>query len=818
MPFHRCLVLTIRSVFFCIIDLLMLVNVNLHAQIADTKLLQEKINQYNLTHPTQTLFVQTDKTTYTNNETIWFAAYLLRDVKESFLKPDILSVALVEESTGEIALQKKYLLEKNFCPGSLLLRDTVKPGNYELLAFTNLVNKKAFPLAVFRQSLTIKSIKDLTFSTNFTIADTSLTSDTLRIDVKVALPGVATELASFASIVYHLQEEQSKTLKLDVYGRGQILIPRIKIKQPRQLLFTTTHYKKEIQYFNLQLPPPAKEDSFNISFYPEGGDLVDGLQCRVAWEAKTNLGTAVQATAVLMKDGKITDTLMTSNNGIGVFSLVPATGSEYVLRLLANNKKMLWKDFLLPASLRKGVGLEIKNAISSDTLNVNIRSSINQHVSIAISNNDEGTVSIPIEINRERNIRLPLNKISKGVNTITILDEEGRPLAERLFFAHFDKKTGAILQTDKPAYKTREKISLGIQLTDSDSANIGGVFTIACTQNNRIESRKQKDIETYYYLGQFFEEPSLYTAGRVLTNKHILEDILLLKGWRKYTWQGIMQADASDTVGTIKKLVVKYQVFNNNHIVKKPVDLVMMRDSSFEMFTTDATGALSPDASAITVIENRKMFMRISGNNSFDYRVVSADSLEKTMLQYASHLSFHSTEKLLQLQTSLQQILSDQPKVKILKEVVITAQKKDDGFLAKTTNACGDYVCARGYLNCPYQDEPFSLPEKGKFYRVSAKIWQPYRGCLLDSEPSLVEVGNVYTARAFYGMDSTLLQQSTPEYMSTIYWNPFMLADDKGHANFSFYSSDIKGECRITVQGIGKNGEPFYSEKRIRVE
>ena len=71
------------------------------------------------------------------------------------------------------------------------------------------------------QPLTIKSTKSLPFSTNFTI-DTLFTGDTLRIDIKVVLPGVGTGLASFASIDYHLQEEQPVTLKLDVFGRGRI--------------------------------------------------------------------------------------------------------------------------------------------------------------------------------------------------------------------------------------------------------------------------------------------------------------------------------------------------------------------------------------------------------------------------------------------------------------------------------------------------------------------------------------------------------------------------------------------------------------------
>ncbi|MEO5682342.1 MAG: hypothetical protein ABIQ88_06850 [Chitinophagaceae bacterium] len=817
MPFDRCHEFIVRQSLFCIVSMLP-GSYCLHAQMPDTGLFQQKINQYNVAHPKQVLFIQTDKTLYTNNETVWFAAYLLQDIKDNLLKADILTVAVVEESSRKTAIQKKYLLENGLCPGSLLLPDSIMPGNYELLAFTNLVNKAGAPLAVFRQPMTIKSTKSLPFSTNFTM-DTLFTQDTLRIDVKVVLPGVGTGLASFASIDYHLQQEQPVTLKLDVYGRGRILMPRNKIKRPGQVLFTTTRYKSERQYFNLQLPGPVQEDSINVLFYPEGGDLVDGLQSRVAWEAKTSFGAPVQVTALLIKDGKISDTLRSNSYGTGMLSILPGNDSRYVVRLLSDNRKLRWKDFLLPVSLHKGVVLEIKNAIAADTLNVTIKTNVNPWVRIAITNMNQVTISAKVEINRERNIRLPLNKISKGINTITIVDDKGRPLAERVFFAHFDKNVSAAIQTDKPAYKIRDKVNLHIQLIDADSAGTSGLFTVACTQNNRIEPLKQRDIETYYYMGELFDELPLYTAGRAYGNEKFMEDVLLLKGWRRYTWQNIMQTDNQDTTDMIQKLVLKGQVFRNKKILKKSVELIMMRDTLFESFTTDAKGAFIMDPSAITVAENRKMFLKVSGENAYGYSIVSSDTLEKTMLQQAGRFSVASLLKPLFLQTPIQQIIADQPKVKTLQEVVIRAQK-DNALFSKKTNACGDYVCEYHVLNCRNHPWPFEIPVKGKFYLTnnSGTVYVVYTGCVIASDPSVTEVSDIYTAREFYGMDSMLLQQIDPEYMSTICWKPFVLADAKGQVNLSFYTSDIKGDFRITVQGIGSNGEPFYSEQRIRVE
>jgi hypothetical protein len=79
-------------------------------------------------HPFNLLFVHTDKTLYTNNETIWFSGYLLR-AEPYFGEHSIVSVALVSADNRQVALRKKYLMKNGQSSGSLSLPDTVPPGN-----------------------------------------------------------------------------------------------------------------------------------------------------------------------------------------------------------------------------------------------------------------------------------------------------------------------------------------------------------------------------------------------------------------------------------------------------------------------------------------------------------------------------------------------------------------------------------------------------------------------------------------------------------------------------------------------------------------
>jgi hypothetical protein len=56
------------------------------------------------------------------------------------------------------------------------------------------------------------------------------------------------------------------------------------------------------------------------------------------------------------------------------------------------------------------------------------------------------------------------------------------------------------------------------------------------------------------------------------------------------------------------------------------------------------------------------------------------------------------------------------------------------------------------------------------------------------------------------------------DYRNTLYWNPEIITDENGEANFSFYTSDEKGKFLITIEGVGENGETGSKQMVLEVE
>lgn len=57
-----------------------------------------------------------------------------------------------------------------------------------------------------------------------------------------------------------------------------------------------------------------------------------------------------------------------------------------------------------------------------------------------------------------------------------------------------------------------------------------------------------------------------------------------------------------------------------------------------------------------------------------------------------------------------------------------------------------------------------------------------------------------------------------PDFRNTLYWNPELKFDREGSLTVDFYTSDIKSEYKILIQGASKKGDFFSAGKIIRVQ
>lgn len=787
------------------------------SQITDSLIL-EKFELHSRLNPSNLLFVHTDKTIYTNNETVWFSAYLIESDRAYSQRHSILSIAIVAEDSREVILQKNYLMKNGLSFGSVLLSDSIPPGNYQFIASTNVLDKNGKPIAVFTQALTIKSITLNSFNASLSLLDSVVTNGFIRASLNVSPKESSPKSKIQYVVTYRVGKGKKQTAVLKQNERSHTLfIPASELVQANPTLLTTVTFDKEVQHLSVKLPE-LNLSQMDIRFFPEGGNLVNGLPGIIAWEAKTGQNVPIKLQGILCRNGIPFDTILTNSYGLGSFKLRPDPESIYTLKIPANNYFKKDTIYTLPKALNDGVILRLSDAIVNDTLKLNLYSKSVRPVRVLIHNYNKVFAFFKIQaIPNGTKVSIALPSLPKGISTVTILDDIGRPLAERLFFAHYDEQIKALIQTAKLVYNRKEKVHVKLKLTEKNGKPVEGIVSVAVVQDNRIESNKQQDIESYvylnYHLGNLPKDPS----GRSYTNKDYLEDIMLVKGWSRFTWQNLLQVTPQDTLVT-QTPQLRGRVTHNNKLLKKPVKVSVIRDSLFALLTTADDGSFDIQEDQLLTTEGRTVLASVNEKNKIGFVIETDNPFIEISQKLADQIDYQTPRLGLLSQTSSDLQLKGIERTIALQEVIVDGDKNDYslyGMNGSGPNACGDYVCVFGILNCA--NHAGGLPPiKGQKYRNVV-----YQGCILErssnEEMTIFKLNPVFTAREFYGVNTDPAGLIEPQFLSTLFWSPGLMNNAKGETEFSFFTGDITGKFRIIVQGAGIN-DVIFGESSFMVK
>ncbi|MDQ8004788.1 MAG: hypothetical protein REI64_08325 [Pedobacter sp.] len=747
------------------------------------------------------LFIHYDKNVYANNEMIYFTGYL---ISPNIADHKVLSVALIRDADSLVIQERKFLMESGISFGSLIIPDSVLVGNYHLLAYTNLL-LNGNPMAIFKQPITIKSGLEPNYKASLKIVKPATA---IQSNNSVLLSVTSNDnrfLPKPTSVTYSYNGKTHQT-KTDGFGQVALQLPIL--KNGDQNLKIKLKYEKDSSFMNIVLPKSKYKAS--VKFYPEGGNIIDGLVNNIAWEVKDERNAPMPLKAILYENGFGIDTLETNSYGIGKFRFLPASQKEYHLRLV--HSELIDSNYFLPKTLQDGIALEVRNALSSDTLNFVLRTTKPQNVFVRLHNFRESFVYAPVELtNHQQNIKMPIN--FKGLATLTVTDSLNRPLAERMIFCNYDDTKALIVATDQENYQKRKKVELKINLEDIEQE---AIVSIACVQENRIEQGKMNDIQSYYYLHNQLEQLPASISGNALLNSAYVKDILLVKGWRKYSWAELSNMKAPTKLKIDSLVLSGTIVKSNNKPINKSVSITSLGNNNIAFINTDVTGNFDVSLPATLTPFDKKLYLFITENNRLNYQINLNDGYSNLNKRLAKS-SFSSVFQLPSTLVNSEELkLTSKEKVLQLREVVIT-KGKDALFSGKYgANACGDYVCLYNILNCRNHpgDSNNTQPIPGRQYMLDG-VKITYQKCSTEDEKIGYTMINGLSMHKEFYVDS-YQQPEEPAYFSTLYWN-YAIGISKGQTStIEFYTGDITSRFKIIVQGMSKK-DLIYQEHSFNV-
>ena len=278
-----------------------------------------------------------------------------------------------------------------------------------------------------------------------------------------------------------------------------------------------------------------KVSDFDVSFFPEGGYLIDGYDCCVAFKALGDDGGSVEVAGVVKNDRDETvDTLRTLHGGMGCLRFTAHTGERYYAECTMAGGKT--ERFDLPASNNLACVLRVLQTERDFTVMVQSGRPLPKGLRLLV--HCRGNLCYFREWNDDLpSLIFERDKLPGGVLQILLLDKAGNALSERLVFNRGEELATTDVQIGG-TLEQRTKVTLAVTATDPDGGPAAGDFSIAVTDRAAVPAATSGSIYSTLLLTSelrgTIETPDWYFEGRDAARVAALDALLLTQGWRRY--------------------------------------------------------------------------------------------------------------------------------------------------------------------------------------------------------------------------------------------------------------------------------------------
>lgn len=291
-------------------------------------------------------------------------------------------------------------------------------------------------------------------------------------------------------------------------------------------------------------PVPDKPQT-TIGFYPEGGDLINGVTSILAFEALNQHNKPSTITGVIKTAKNITiDSFRTSYNGMGTLKFKPISGEHYIAYW--NNEGGDQQITPLPDAKSNGLVLQAdpynnnqlhfkleKSADASKLTKIIVIGTINQKVVYKTSLNLENNIA-------EANINAV--ELPCGILQLTAFDLDMTPLAERVVFINNQKAYAKVqMKRESVNLNKRARNEFSVEIPDSLVTNLSVSVTdagLGYDSSNNIYS----DLLIAGDLKGVIPDAASFLNDPVNADEH-LNLLLLTHGWRKFSWETVVSGN-----------------------------------------------------------------------------------------------------------------------------------------------------------------------------------------------------------------------------------------------------------------------------------
>lgn len=361
---------------------------------------------------------------------------------------------------------------------------------------------------------------------------------------------------------------------------------------------------------------------YHISFFPEGGDLVDGAVANIAFKATDENGIPATVYGDLFYDKqKLPVKLVTLHDGMGSFELEANAGASYTAQVHLPDNSV--QTVALPTVKKTGLSLRV-NAAGTTNLEVRIAyadaKQPNKDIILEAVQNDGTSITYPLQLSRGINLfGVPKNNFNTGVLRLTVFNDSGVPEAERIVFINNNDQLKASLNNDSISFNPKGKNAFTLNLKNDKNQPVKGNLSVAVT-DAAIGGEADDNIGSYFLMSSelhgYLHNPAYYFKNNDDTLRRQLDLVMLTNGWRHFKWDELLNGKPKPLKYFVEKkqfIAGKIENYHNSDNLKIKL-MISARDSNNYM------GYVEPDSTGNFVLNDYNH----QGPANLNYTVVNS--------------------------------------------------------------------------------------------------------------------------------------------------------------------------------------------------
>ena len=285
--------------------------------------------------------------------------------------------------------------------------------------------------------------------------------------------------------------------------------------------------------------PSETEEKLNVRFFPEGGQLVEGVTSQVAFKAESkNEGNIELSGTIYTKEGAEITSFETLHDGMGRFEYTPSA-QPAIAKVDFQGKKY---EFTLPQALPNGYVLSTVSNAGALLVRVFCNAATPQDtLAVFISHQGRPYVHqlISCRSDAPQEFILPTRKLPAGVLQVSLINRAGNTLCERFVFANPRAPLQISTKRLKEVYAPYAPIRCELQIKNAKGEPVSGELSVSIRDGVRSDYLEYDnniftDLLLTSDLKGYIHQPGYYFASPSPRKQTELDVLLMVHGWRKY--------------------------------------------------------------------------------------------------------------------------------------------------------------------------------------------------------------------------------------------------------------------------------------------